>query len=76
MFEGFRIKTIVNVRTMLLSVSLVLNTLSHIAGARLGLRDMAFTSEHMIPSVAVLGKATANFELVRLRLARAIMAEN
>ncbi|WP_206239923.1 methyl-accepting chemotaxis protein [Novosphingobium terrae] len=76
MLEGFRIKTIVTVGTLLLSASLVLTTASHIMGARLGIRDMVYTSDNMLPSVAVLGKTTVHFELVRLRLARTIMAEN
>lgn len=76
MLEDFRIRTIVNVGTLLLSASLVLTTVSHIMGARLGVRDMIHTSDNMLPSVAVLGKTTVNFELVRLRLARALMAED
>jgi methyl-accepting chemotaxis protein len=75
MLEGFRIKTIVTVGTLLLSAGMVLTSVSLIMGAKTAIRDMVLSTSSMLPSVAVLGKSTANFELVRVRLARAIMAE-
>ena len=75
MLDAFRIKTIVTVGTLLLSAGMVLTSLSHIIGANFAIRDMVLSTSSMLPSVDVLGKSTVNFELVRLRLARAIMAE-
>jgi methyl-accepting chemotaxis protein len=76
MLEGFRIRTIVNVGTLLLSAAVLVTSASHIVGARHGIRELVHTSDNLLPSVAILGKATADFELVRIRLSRAIMAEN
>ncbi|WP_206240118.1 methyl-accepting chemotaxis protein [Novosphingobium terrae] len=75
MLERFRIRTIVTVGTLLLSAGMVLTSLSHIVGANFAIRDMILSTSSMLPSVAVLGKSTVNFELVRLRLARAMLAE-
>jgi hypothetical protein len=67
MLEGFRIKTIVTVGTLLLSAGMVLTSVSLIMGAKTAIRDMVLSTS-MLPSVAVLGKSTANFELVRVWL--------
>lgn len=75
MLEAFRIKTIITVGTLLLSAGMVLTSVSLIMGAKTAIRDMVLSTSSMLPSVDVLGKSTVNFELVRLRLARAIMAE-
>lgn len=65
-----------NVGTLLLSAAVIVTSVSHIVGARHGIRELVHTSDNLLPSVAILGKATADFELVRIRLSRAIMAED
>lgn len=75
MLGRFRIKTIVTVGALSLSLIIAVSALTAVFGARSASANMSFINESLIPSVNVVSDTTVNFEIARVRLSRLIIAD-
>jgi methyl-accepting chemotaxis protein len=76
MLDRFRIRTVVAAGTLALSAIIVASAATAVIGARGAVADITYSSVNLVPSVDVLGRTTVDFEIVRIRLARVIMARD
>ncbi|WP_206239061.1 HAMP domain-containing methyl-accepting chemotaxis protein [Novosphingobium terrae] len=74
MLGRFRISTVITAGVLALSVIIGLGAFTAVIGARRGVTVLTYSSENLVPSVDVLGRATIDFELSRVYLTRYLMA--